>query len=61
MPVYALTMQEASTGNFIFSYIHRLFLTKDEDVYAFNDGVVRVLLMAAENPQMTIGEILEEL
>ncbi len=61
MPVYALTMQEASTGRFVFSYIHRLFLTKDEDVYAFNDGVVRTLLKAVENPDKTIGEILEEI
>lgn len=61
MPVYALTMQEASTGNFIFSYIHRTFLTKDEDVYKFNDGVVRAILKGVENPDKTIGEILEEL
>ncbi|MBE6716590.1 MAG: hypothetical protein E7573_06695 [Ruminococcaceae bacterium] len=61
MPVYALTMQEASTGRFVFSYIHRLFLTKDEDVYKFNDGVVRTLLKGVENPDKTIGEILEEI
>lgn len=61
MPVYALTMQEAATGNFIFSYIHRLFLTKDEEIISFNDGVVRAILKGIENPEKTIGEILEEL
>lgn len=61
MPVYALTMQEASTGRFVFSYIHRTFLTKDEDVYKFNDGVVRAILKGIENPEKTIGEILEEI
>lgn len=61
MPVYVLTMQEAATGRFVFSYIHRLFLTKDEDVYAFNDGVVRTILKAIENPEKTIGEIMEEI
>lgn len=61
MPVYALTMQEPSTGRFVFSYIHRLWLTKDEDVYSFNDGVVRTILKGIENPDKTIGEILEEI
>ncbi len=61
MPVYALTMQEAATGTFIFSYIHRIFLTKDEDVYKFNEGVVKAILSGIENPEKTIGEILEEI
>lgn len=61
MPVYALTMQEPSTGRFVFSYIHRLFLTKDEDVLKFHDGVVRTILKGIENPDKTIGEILEEI
>lgn len=61
MPVYVLTMQEASTGCFIFSYIHRTILTKDEEILAFNDGVVRTILKGIENPEKTIGEILEEI
>ncbi len=61
MPVYVLTMQEAATGNFIFSYIHRLFLTKDDEILEFNDGVVRTLLKAIEDPEKTIGEIMEEI
>lgn len=61
MPLYTLTMQEAATGRFVFSYIHRLFLTKDEEVYAFHDGVVRTILCGIENPDKTIGEILEEI
>lgn len=61
MPVYALTMKEAASGNYIFSYIHRVFLTRDEDVYSFNDGVVRAIMKGIENPQKTIGEIMEEI
>lgn len=61
MPVYVLTMQDPATRNFIFSYIHRLFLTKDEDVYSFNDGVVLTILKGIESPEKTIGEILEEI
>lgn len=61
MPVYALAMKEASSGRYVFSYIHRTFLTKDEEVYRFNDGVVRTILAGIENPQKTIGELTEDL
>lgn len=61
MPVYSLTMQDANSKRFIFSYIHRLWLTTDEEIYAFHDGVVRTLLAGVKNPQKTIGEILEEI
>lgn len=61
MPVYVLTMQDPSTGCFVFSYIHRTILTKDEEILAFNDGVVRTILKGIENPEKTIGEILEEI
>lgn len=61
MPLYALTMQEASSGRYVFSYIHRLLLTKDDDVYRFHDGVVRTILKGVMNPEKTIGEILEEI
>ncbi len=61
MPIYTLTMQEASTGRYVFSYIHRLFLTKEQEVLDFHDGVVKTLLLGVRNPEKTIGEILEEL
>ncbi|MBQ6862652.1 MAG: hypothetical protein IJO14_00280 [Clostridia bacterium] len=61
MPIYTLTMQEASTGRYVFSYIHRLFLTKEQEILDFHNGVVRTLLLGVRNPQKTIGEILEEL
>jgi hypothetical protein len=61
MPLYVLTMQEASSGRFVFSYIHRLLLTKDDDVYRFHDGVVRTILKGVMNPGKTIGEIMEEI
>ena len=61
MPLYTLTMQSPSTGRFIFSYIHRTFLTKDEEVLSFHDGVVRTILKGIENPEKTIGEIMEEI
>lgn len=61
MPIYTLTMQDAATKRYSFSYIHRLSLTKDEDVYRFHDGVVRTILAAVTHPEKTIGEIMEEI
>lgn len=61
MPLYTLTMQEASTGRYVFSYIHRQCLTKDQEVYSFHDGVVRAILAGVKNPDKTIGKILEEI
>ncbi len=61
MPVYALTMQDAVTKRYSFSYIHRLSLTTDEDIYRFHDGVVRTILAGVTNPEKTIGEIMEEI
>lgn len=59
MPIYALTMQDAATKRFSFSYIHRLFLTTDEDVKDFHNGVVRTLIAGTTHPEKTIGEIME--
>lgn len=61
MPLYVLTMQSPSTGNFVFSYLHRTLITKDKEVYDFHEGVVRAILAGIRNPQKTIGEILEEI
>jgi len=61
MPLYTLTMQEAKTGRYVFSYIHRTALTKDYEVYLFHNGVVNAILAGVKNPEKTIGEILEEL
>ncbi len=61
MPVYTLTMQDSATKQFVFSYIHRLWLTSDNDVYKFHDGVVRAILEGVTNPDKTIGEIKENI
>ncbi|MBE6772603.1 MAG: hypothetical protein E7544_00105 [Ruminococcaceae bacterium] len=61
MPVYALTMQDSVSKRFSFSYIHRISLTTDEDVYRFHDGVVRTLIAAVSHNEKTIGEIIKEI
>ncbi len=61
MPIYTLTMQDSVSKRFSFSYIHRISLTTDEDVYRFHDGVVRTLLAAVSHSEKTIGEIIKEI
>lgn len=61
MPIYTLAMQDSITKRYAFSYIHRLWLTTDEDVYSFHDGVVRAILAGVTSPEKTIGKILEEI
>ena len=61
MPLYTIAMKEATSGQYIFSYIHRLWLTTDDEVYRFHDGVVRTLLAGIASPDKPIGELLEEL
>ena len=59
MPVYAITMQDSCSGRYSFSYIHRLWVTDDEDIYRFHKGVVRTLVEGVTNPEKTIAEIME--
>lgn len=59
MPVYALAMQDPCSGRYSFSYIHRLWVTEDEDVCRFHDGVVRTLVEGVTRPEKTIAEIME--
>ena len=59
LPLYTITMQSPSTGRFIFSYLHRPVITKDEEMYNFHNGVVRTILTGIRNPEKSIGEIME--
>ena len=59
MPLYTVTMRDPGTGQYVFSYIHRLWLSTDEEVRAFHAGVVRAILKGIETPDITLGEIME--
>ena len=61
IPVYAITLREPVGGRYVFTYIHRLWLTTDEEVHSFHAGVVRTLLKGIENPNHTLKEIMEEI
>ncbi len=59
MPIYALAMQDSCSGRYGFSYVHRLWVTDDDDIKRFHEGVVRAILEGVTNPEKTIEEILE--
>lgn len=61
MPLYTIILREAESGEYVFSYIHRLWLTTDEEIRAFHDGVVRALLAGIAQPDKTLGELMEDL
>ena len=61
MPLYVITIRDPATGCYVFSYIHRLWLTTDAEVRRFHDGVKRTLLAGIAAPDKTLGEISEEI
>lgn len=61
MPVYTITARDAKTGDYVFSYIHRLWLSTDEEVDHFHNCAVRAILAGIADPDKTIKEIMEEL
>ncbi|MBR5424472.1 MAG: hypothetical protein IK108_10715 [Clostridia bacterium] len=61
MPLYVIAMRDPAAERYVFSYIHRLWLTTDEEALRFHDGVVRTLLAGIAAPDKTLGEIMEEL
>ncbi|MBQ6164881.1 MAG: hypothetical protein IJK23_10455 [Clostridia bacterium] len=61
MPLYTIVTRDAQRGEYVISYIHRLWLTTDGEVRAFHDGVVRAILAGIESPEKTLGAIMEEI
>ena len=61
MPLYTVTMRDPRSGRYVFSYIHRLWLSTDEEVRAFHAGAVQAIMKGIESPEKTLGEIMEEI
>ena len=61
MPLYTIAMRDPKSGRYIFSYLHRLWLTTDEEVRAFHEGAARAIIKGIKNPEATLGEIMEEI
>lgn len=61
MPLYVIATRDPAAGCYVFSYIHRLWLSTDAEVLRFHDGVVKTLLAGIAAPDKTLGEVMEEL
>ena len=59
MPLYSFAMYDSHTGCFKFSYLHRTNMITSEHIKALHEKTVRALLLGAENPDRTLGEILD--
>ncbi len=61
MPLYTITMREPESGCYVFSYIHRLWLSTDEEVERFHALAVKAIMTGLAAPEKTAARILEEL
>ena len=61
MPLYAITLRDPASGNYVFSYIHRLWLSTDAEVERFHALAVQAILKGIAAPQKTTAQIMEEL
>ena len=61
MPLYTIAARDPKSGEYVFSYIHRLWLSTDAQVDAFHEGAMRAIFAGIENPEKTVGEIMEEI
>ena len=52
-------MYDVHSGCFKFSYMHRTNMITSEHIKALHEKTVRALLLGAENPDRTLGEILD--
>ena len=60
MVLYTFAMKDIKNGTIKVTYQHRTHFISVEDVDRFQDGVEQVLRIAVENPQITVGELLDK-
>ena len=60
MVLYTFAMKDIKNGTIKVTYQHRTHFISVEDIDRFQDGVEQVLRIAVENPQITVGELLEK-
>ena len=59
MMLFSFAMYVLFTGCFKFSYLHRTNMITSEHIKALHEKTVLALLLGAENPDRTLGEILD--
>lgn len=61
MVIYTFAMKDAATGCLKFSCMHRTKYVTVEEAEALHRGTEKALLLGVENPDMTLGEIMDRM
>lgn len=61
MVLYTFAMKDAHSGCLKFSCMHRTKFVSVEDIEAFHQGTANALKLGVENPEMTLGEIIDRI
>ena len=58
-PLYTICAPNPKTNGLMINYMYRVKLATDEDIDALHKNAVDVILKGIENPDITIGELLD--
>lgn len=61
MVIYSFAMKDMHTGCLKFSCMHRTKFVSVEDVEALHKGTEKALMLGIENPDITLGEIMDKI
>ncbi|MBR2868497.1 MAG: hypothetical protein IKB88_05490 [Clostridia bacterium] len=61
MVIYTFAMKDTSTGCMKLSCMHRTKYVTVEEAEALHDGTEKALMLGVENPDMTLGEIMDRI
>lgn len=60
-PLYTITAPDPSDGGINIYYMYRTKLSTPENINALHENTMKVLLAGMENPELTIGELLDSI
>ena len=60
-PLYTITSPDPSDGGINMNYMYRTKLTTAEQIEALHENTVKVILQGIENPDITVGELLDSI
>lgn len=61
MVLYAFAMKDAHTGCLKLSSMHRTKFVSKEDIDSLHEGTAKALMLGVQNPEMTLGEIMDRI
>ena len=61
MVLYTFAMKDSRSGCLKLSCMHRTKFVRVEDIDAFQEGTAKALKLGVENPDMTLGEIIDRI